>query len=65
MLPEQVWDQNPPSGQPGFEPGTPTLSATPLAWTHAQYIRLAWDLEAGAVTERPEVVAQRYGAAKG
>jgi glucoamylase len=60
MLPEQVWDQNPPSGQPGFEPGTPTLSATPLAWTHAQFLRLAWDLQDGAVSERPEVVFERY-----
>jgi len=60
MLPEQVWDQNPPAGQPGFEPGTPTFSATPLAWTHAQYIRLAWDLQEGTVAEQPEVVAARY-----
>jgi glucoamylase len=64
MLPEQVWDQNPPSGQPGFAPGTPTLSATPLAWTHAQYIRLAWDLQAGKVLEQPEVVAARYAKTK-
>src|SRR6476661_3231577 len=35
MLPEQVWDNQPPSGTPGFAPGTPTFSATPLAWTHA------------------------------
>jgi glucoamylase len=64
MLPEQVWDQNPPAGQPGFEPGTPTFSATPLAWTHAQFIRLAWDLQAGKVVEQPEVVAARYAKTK-
>ncbi len=64
MLPEQVWDQNPPAGQPGFEPGTPTFSATPLAWTHAQFIRLAWDLQAGKVLEQPEVVAARYASTK-
>jgi glucoamylase len=64
MLPEQVWDQNPPAGQPGFEPGTPTFSATPLAWTHAQFIRLAWDLQAGRVVEQPEVVAARYASTK-
>jgi glucoamylase len=64
MLPEQVWDQSPPAGQPGFEPGTPTLSATPLAWTHAQFIRLAWDLQAGKVVEQPEVVAARYAKTK-
>jgi glucoamylase len=64
MLPEQVWDQNPPAGQPGFEPGTPTFSATPLAWTHAQYLRLAWDLQDGAVSERPQVVFDRYANTK-
>jgi glucoamylase len=60
MLPEQVWDQNPPSGQPGFAPGTPTFSATPLAWTHAQFIRLAWSIQAGHPVEQPPLVACRY-----
>jgi glucoamylase len=60
MLPEQVWDDNPPSGQPGFEPGKGTLSATPLAWTHAQFVRLAWSIDAGRPVERPGVVACRY-----
>ena len=49
-----------PGGRPGFEPGTPTFSATPLAWTHAQYLRLARDAEAGRVLEQPAVVADRY-----
>jgi glucoamylase len=60
MLPEQVWDLQPPAGTDGFEPGTPTFSATPLAWTHAQYIRLAADVAAGSVLEQPGVVADRY-----
>jgi glucoamylase len=60
LLPEQVWDNNPPSGQPGFAPGTPTFSATPLAWTHAQFIRLAWSSVAGRPVEQPSVVACRY-----
>ena len=60
MLPEQVWDENPPSGMPGFAPGTGTLSATPLAWTHAQFVRLAWSIDAGRPVERPSVVADRY-----
>src|SRR5215213_6215892 len=34
MLPEQVWDENPPSGDSGFPKGEGTFSATPLAWTH-------------------------------
>jgi glucoamylase len=60
MLPEQVWDLQPPGGTDGFVPGTPTTSATPLAWTHAQFIRLAWDSAAGRVLEQPRSVAARY-----
>ena len=45
---------------PASPPGTPTFSATPLAWTHAQYIRLAFDAAAGRVLEQPAVVAERY-----
>jgi len=54
MLPEQVWDRQGPA------PGRPTFSATPLAWTHAQFIRLAWDLQSRRVVEQPSVVAERY-----
>ena len=57
MLPEQVWDDQPP---PGAAPGTGTLSATPLAWTHAQFIRLAWSIDAGRPVEQPRAVACRY-----
>ena len=60
MLPEQVWDDHPPAGQPGFEPGSGTFSATPLGWTHAQLIRLAWSLDAGRPVEQPAIVACRY-----
>jgi glucoamylase len=56
MLPEQVWDQNPPA----VAPGTPTFSATPLAWTHAQFIRLAWNIQSGRLLEQPPAVAARY-----
>jgi glucoamylase len=62
MLPEQVWDDQPP---PGALPGTPTFSATPLGWTHAQLIRLAWSLDAGRPVEQPAIVAARYAAAPG
>jgi glucoamylase len=54
MLPEQVWDNQ--SGHPG----TGSTSATPLAWTHAQYVRLAWSITAGHPVEQPSVVACRY-----
>ena len=45
LLPEQVWDNQPPSGEPGFASGEGTFSATPLRWSHAQFIRLAWDIQ--------------------
>jgi glucoamylase len=60
MIPEQVWDDHPPSGQPGFPPGEGTLSATPLAWSHAQFVRLAWSIQAGHPVEQPSIVACRY-----
>ena len=60
LLPEQVWDNQPPAGQPGFASGTGTTAATPLAWAHAQFIRLAFDLAAGRLVEQPSVVADRY-----
>ena len=60
MLPEQVWDGRPPTGRPGYEAGEGTRSGTPLAWTHAQFIRLAWSIDAGAPIETPSVVACRY-----
>ena len=56
MLPEQVWDGRPPNEADGEG----TRSATPLAWTHAQFVRLAWSIQAGAPIERPSIVACRY-----
>jgi glucoamylase len=62
MLPEQVWAPDfPPAGQPGFPLGEGTFSATPLAWSHAQYVRLAWSIQAGRPVEQPSIVADRYG----
>jgi glucoamylase len=60
MLPEQVWDHNPPAGSDGRTPGTGTGSATPLGWTHAQFVRLAWSIDAGRPIERPSLVSCRY-----
>jgi glucoamylase len=59
LLPEQVWDNQPPAGQLGFLAGAGTTSATPLAWAHAQFIRLAFDLAAGRLMEQPSVVGER------
>jgi glucoamylase len=60
MLPEQVWDGRPPTGQPGAASGEGTRSATPLAWTHGQFVRLAWSISRGRPVERPCIVAERY-----
>ena len=57
MIPEQVWDGRPPTRHPA---GEGTFSATPLAWSHAQLVRLAWSIEAGAPVEQPAIVACRY-----
>jgi glucoamylase len=57
LLPEQVWDDKAPPGQ---APGTGTFSATPLGWTHAQLVRLAWSIDAGRPVEQPAIVACRY-----
>jgi glucoamylase len=57
MLPEQVWDDVPP---PGETSGKGTRSATPLAWTHGAFVRLAWSIDAGEPVERPSIVACRY-----
>jgi glucoamylase len=57
MLPEQVWDDQPP---PGEQSGKGTRSATPLAWSHGQFVRLAWSIDAGRPIERPSIVACRY-----
>jgi glucoamylase len=63
MLPEQVWAPDfPPAGQPGFPLGEGTFSATPLAWSHAQFVRLAWSIDAERPVERPSIVACRYAA---
>jgi GH15 family glucan-1,4-alpha-glucosidase len=50
MIPEQVWETS----------GTGTRSATPLAWSMAQFIRLAMNIEKGRNLEMPKVVWERY-----
>ena len=56
MIPEQVWDRD----GPGFRIGTGTGSATPLAWSMAQFIRLAMSIEKERNIETPRVVRERY-----
>ncbi|MDP3403323.1 MAG: glucan 1,4-alpha-glucosidase [Brevundimonas sp.] len=59
MLPEQVWDgvgQTPD----GYQTGAGTNSATPLAWTHAEYLKLLRSIADRAVWDRYAPVAERY-----
>ncbi|HEX8189527.1 MAG TPA: glycoside hydrolase family 15 protein, partial [Pyrinomonadaceae bacterium] len=46
MIPEQVWD-SPRAPRPEFRFGEGAGSATPLAWSMAQFIRLATNLRVG------------------
>lgn len=66
MIPEQIWDRpgSPSNIDRQFVPelkfGEGTGSATPLAWSMAQFIRLATNLKAGRNLETPQVVYDRY-----
>ena len=60
MIPEQVWDRE-ESPVPALQFGKGTGSATPLAWSMAQFIRLAMSIENGRNLETPRVVWERYG----
>jgi glucoamylase len=61
LLPEQVWDAAPQGyGDFYFVPGGPTGSSRPLAWAHAEYIKLIRSVSDGAVFDRIDVVANRY-----
>ena len=59
MIPEQVWDRL-DSPSTSFRFGAGTGSATPLAWSMAQFIRLAMSIERGRNLETPKVVWERY-----
>jgi glucoamylase len=59
MIPEQIWDQ-PESSLFELRFGKGTGSATPLAWSMAQFIRLAVNLREGRNLDTPDAVAARY-----
>ncbi|HEV2989733.1 MAG TPA: glucan 1,4-alpha-glucosidase [Candidatus Angelobacter sp.] len=59
MLAEQIWDQ-PVSPKPWLKFGQGTGSATPLAWTNAQFVRLAIAIKEGKVPELPKVVLEHF-----
>lgn len=59
MIPEQVWDADDIPERSLFN-GHPTGSSMPLAWAHAEYIKLLRSLHEGAVWDRIPRVEQRY-----
>ena len=59
MIPEQIWDRAEPT-QSNFTFGEGTGSATPLAWSMAQFLRLVVDAEEHQITETPKVVADHF-----
>ena len=59
MIPEQVWDRS-ASPAPWLKFGEGTGSATPLAWSMAQFIRLTTNLKVGRNLDTPDLVRARY-----
>ena len=60
MIPEQVWDAD-PIPERRLKLGAPSGSAMPLAWAHAEFIKLMISREMGLPIDRPHAVWDRYG----
>jgi glucoamylase len=59
LMPEQVWDTNAlPSKR--LYPGRPSGSAMPLAWAHAEFIKLMVSCHLGYPFDRPAALWDRY-----
>jgi glucoamylase len=59
MIPEQVWDRR-ESPRVELHFGEGTGSATPLAWSMAQFVRLAINIKQGHNVETPKTTSARY-----
>jgi len=59
MISEQVWDREYATAY-NWRFGEGTGAATPLAWSMAQYVRLAHSIDVGEPVEMPEFVRERY-----
>ncbi len=57
FIPEQVWGNNPPSGNTA---GTPTKSMNPLNWAMGEYITLLFSDSTNTIADEASVVANRY-----
>jgi len=60
MLPEQVWDGVGVNSPKAYIKGEGTNSATPLAWTHAEYVKLIRSLKDRNVWDHYQIVGARY-----
>jgi glucoamylase len=60
MLPEQVWDKKDEIPERGLFFGRGTGSATPLAWSHAEYLKLIRSRFDGKVFDTIPEVQERY-----
>jgi glucoamylase len=60
MLPEQVWDGVGNNDAYNYPLGGGTNGATPLAWTHAEYIKLLRSYSDGKVWDRNASTEARY-----
>jgi glucoamylase len=59
MIPEQVWDEAQPTPS-NFVFGMGTGSATPLAWSMAQFLRLVVCAEEKRLVETPSIVGDHF-----
>src|SRR5581483_3516588 len=59
LIPEQVWDAADVPGRELYR-GRPSGSAMPLAWAHAEHVKLLRSLADGRVFDTPPQPVQRY-----
>ncbi len=59
MIPEQVWDAEEVPKR-SLYPGRPSGSAMPLAWAHAEFVKLTLSRALGQPIDRPAAVWERY-----
>jgi glucoamylase len=59
LIPEQIWDGPDLPDRELFN-GHPSGSAMPLAWAHAEYVKLTRSLQDGRVFDMPPQTVQRY-----
>jgi glucoamylase len=63
LIPEQIWDaEDVPARE--LVNGCPSGSAMPLAWAHAEFVKLARSIQDGCVFDLPPQTVQRYVRAK-